>query len=213
MEQPRPEDKDWTWVLDRPCPQCGFDADTVDRAGLAARIRSSAAVWRAVLGRGPVVALRPPDDPDRGPVWSALEYGSHARDVYHLMAERLRLMLTKNDPQFLDWDPDAAAVEQRYAEQDPQRVGYDLAVEAGKVADILDRVRDNQWTRAGRRSDGQTFTVEGLATYLFHDVVHHLHDVEAGFRALAAGEGEGDEDGDDDGADDDGGAGPAEEEP
>ena len=24
-----PDDKDWTWVLERPCPECGFDAATV----------------------------------------------------------------------------------------------------------------------------------------------------------------------------------------
>lgn len=157
------------------------------RGDLAAKVRTNAATWRAVLNRGPVVSMRPPDDPDRGPVWSALEYGAHVRDVYHLMADRLKLLLTKNDPQFLNWDPDAAAVEQRYSEQDPQRVGYDLALTAGKVADALERVRDNQWGRTGRRSDGKPFTVEQLATYLYHDAVHHLHDVEAGFKAIAGG--------------------------
>lgn len=176
-------------MLDRPCPQCGFDAAAVPRDQLGAKIRSNAAAWRAVLNRGPIVSMRPPDDPDRGPVWSALEYGCHVRDVYHLMDERLRLMLTKKDPQFLDWDADAAAVEQRYSEQDPHRVGYDLALTAGKVADALDRVRGDQWSRPGRRSDGAPFTVERLATYLYHDVVHHLHDVEAGFRALTQGQG------------------------
>lgn len=194
MEQPRPEDKDWTWVLDRPCPQCGFDAAAVPRDQLAAKVRSNAAAWRAVLNRGAVVSMRPPEDPERGPVWSALEYGAHVRDVYQVMAERLKLMLTKNDPRFLNWDPDAAAVEKRYSEQDPHRVGYDLALTAGKVADALERVRDNQWGRTGQRSDGQPFTVERLATYLYHDVVHHLHDAEAGFKAIAGG---GDDDPDD----------------
>lgn len=181
-------------MLDRPCPQCGFDAAAVPRDQLAAKIRTNAAAWRAVLNRGPIVSMRPPDDPERGPVWSALEYGGHVRDIYRLLDERLRLMLTKTDPQFLYWDPDAAAVEHRYAEQDPHRVGYDLALTAGKVADALDRVRGDQWSRTARRSDGKTFTVEGLAAYLYHDAVHHLHDVEAGFKALAEGQ-EGDDDG------------------
>jgi hypothetical protein len=26
MEHPRPDDKNWTWVLERPCPACRFDA-------------------------------------------------------------------------------------------------------------------------------------------------------------------------------------------
>ena len=25
-----PDDKDWTWVLERVCPECGFDARSID---------------------------------------------------------------------------------------------------------------------------------------------------------------------------------------
>jgi hypothetical protein len=184
VEQPRPEDKSWTWVLERPCPDCGFDVAQVDRDKLGARLRANAAAWRAVLGRGDIVSQRPPDDPERGPVWSALEYGCHSRDVYRVLGERLRRMLTEDTPRFADWDQDDAAREQRYHEQDPARVSYDLAVAAGKVADMLDRVGERQWDRPGVRSDGTAFTVESLAAYLLHDVQHHLHDAEAGYEAI-----------------------------
>ncbi|MGE3835206.1 MAG: DinB family protein, partial [Acidimicrobiia bacterium] len=30
-----PETKSWTWVLDRPCPECGFDASTCPPAAVA----------------------------------------------------------------------------------------------------------------------------------------------------------------------------------
>jgi hypothetical protein len=30
-----PDDKDWTWVLERPCPECGFDASAVPPASVA----------------------------------------------------------------------------------------------------------------------------------------------------------------------------------
>ena len=26
-----PDDKDWTWVVQRPCPECGYDATSVTR--------------------------------------------------------------------------------------------------------------------------------------------------------------------------------------
>ncbi|HEY5013683.1 MAG TPA: DinB family protein, partial [Acidimicrobiia bacterium] len=26
-----PDTKDWTWVLERPCPECGFDASAFAR--------------------------------------------------------------------------------------------------------------------------------------------------------------------------------------
>jgi hypothetical protein len=36
-EAPLPDDKDWTWVVEEPCPECGFDptfdGDQWDRRG------------------------------------------------------------------------------------------------------------------------------------------------------------------------------------
>ena len=45
-------------------------------------------------------------------------------------------------------------------------------------------VRDDQWSRTGRRSDGAVFTVESFGRYLVHDPVHHVWDVEQGYAAL-----------------------------
>ena len=42
------------------------------------------------------------------------------------------------------------------------------------------------WQRTGTRSDGARFTIESFARYALHDVVHHVHDVEAGFARLSA---------------------------
>ena len=39
---PEPDDKDWTFVLGQPCPDCGFDAAAVDRTEIPALVRSSA---------------------------------------------------------------------------------------------------------------------------------------------------------------------------
>lgn len=195
MEQPQPDRKNWTWVLDRPCPECGFESGSIDPVELGRMIRANAGAWRTVLGRGDIVRLRPPTDDERGPVWSALEYGAHVRDVYRLFHDRLVATLSKDKPTFADWDQDRAAVEGRYHEEDPGKVAYTLAVEAGQVADLISRVNDDQWQRQGYRSDGDAFTVESLAVYLYHDVSHHLHDAEVGFEALIADEEEAEGDG------------------
>src|SRR4029077_12383509 len=81
-----PDTKDWTWVLQRPCPECGFDAAALDIDQVPEMVRTNAAAWRDVLAdeRAP---QRPSDD-----VWSALEYGCHVRDVFRLYDERLQLM-------------------------------------------------------------------------------------------------------------------------
>jgi hypothetical protein len=36
-----PDDKDWTWVLERRCPECGFAAGTVDVEAVGPSIRAT----------------------------------------------------------------------------------------------------------------------------------------------------------------------------
>ncbi|MET0932760.1 MAG: DinB family protein [Mycetocola sp.] len=166
-----PDTKNWTWVLDRQCPECGFDAADVSLADLPALLRDNIASWPAVLAR-PDVAVRPDDS-----TWSPLEYSAHVRDVFRVFLGRLTLMLAENDPEFPNWDQDAAAVAARYAEQDPKRVSVEL-VEAGTaLADSFERMPAEAASRTGRRSDGSRFTVESFGSYLLHDVVHHRWDV------------------------------------
>ena len=170
-----PDTKDWTWVLERPCPDCGFDATTFPRERVGDLIRANAAGWQPVLARADV-RKRPAHD-----VWSPLEYGCHVRDVYRRFDERLEQMLTTDDPVFANWDQDATAVEDRYGEQDPAAVAHALSTAAARIADRFDTVTGEQWERPGRRSNGSLFTVESLARYLIHDPVHHLHDVGGSF--------------------------------
>ena len=166
-----PDGKDWTWVLERPCPECGLDTRAVPRGEVAARLRANAARWPDVLGR-PDVARRP--DPG---TWSPLEYACHVRDVFRLYDERLVLMLTADDPLYPNWDQDESAVAERYGEQVPVEVSEALVVAGERLAARFEALTDAQWERPGRRSDGAVFTVESFARYLLHDPVHHLHDV------------------------------------
>ena len=168
-----PDDKDWTWVLARPCPECGFDARSVDARAVGSMIRSNAERWTEVFEQ-PADELRRRPAPDR---WSTLEYGAHVRDVFGLFLRRLRLMLDTDDPLYPNWDQDATAVADRYGDQDPDAVVAELRVAATALADAFDTIPQDSWTRTGRRSDGAAFTVESFAIYLIHDPVHHLWDV------------------------------------
>jgi len=165
------DSKDWTWVLDRACPECGLDTRDVPAGEVAGRLRFNIAAWPEVLLRGDV-RRRP--DPAR---WSPLEYGCHVRDVFDLFDRRLALMLATEDPLFDNWDQDATAVEQRYGEQDPATVSGQLVAAGGQLVESFSRVRDDQWEPRGRRSAGAHFTVATFARYLLHDPVHHLWDV------------------------------------
>ncbi len=167
-------DDDWTWVLERPCDHCGYQADALERDELGGRIRGVGGAWRETLGRGSAVS-RLRDGDDR--IWTPLQYGCHVSDVVKLFDERTRQMLKKRKPPtFTDWDQEEEAVKSDYAKQDPAKVAYDLASSAGNYADLLDRVNGDEWQNEGIRSDGERFTVESLARYMLHEVEHHLWD-------------------------------------
>lgn len=168
-----PDTKDWTWVLTHRCPDCGYDAATVAPTEVAGAIRENASAWSLVLRRDGATQRPSPL------VWSPTEYAAHVRDVHRIFADRVGLMLTEEDPEFPNWDQDAAAVADRYDRQRPADVGPALASAAEQVAAGYDAVPPDAWQRTGRRSNGSRFTVATLATYHLHDVVHHLWDVTA----------------------------------
>jgi hypothetical protein len=167
-----PDDKDWTWVLDAVCPECGFDARSCAAESVAARTRDNAETWRRLLDAGRIKPGRP--DPA---TWSSLEYACHVRDVFRRYDERIRLMQTRDDPLFPNWDQDTSAVEDRYESQEPARVVDELSAAAQALASRLDAISRDEWQRQGRRSDGASFTIASIARYMIHDPVHHVWDV------------------------------------
>ena len=150
-----PDTKDWTWVLQRPCPECGFDTRAFPVTAVPGMITANAAAWQDALTGAGDARTRP--EPGK---WSPLEYGCHVRDVFRRFDQRLELMLSQDDPLFPNWDQDETA-----------------------IADRFEGVTGAQWQRTGNRSDGASFTVETFARYFMHDPVHHLYDV-TGRRAV-----------------------------
>ncbi|MFB8228692.1 DinB family protein [Cellulosimicrobium sp. NPDC055967] len=171
---PVPADtKDWTWVMERPCPECGFVAAEVTPDRVGAAVRDAIPRYVGALGREDV-RVRPD-----ATTWSALEYAAHVRDVFSVFDVRVQSMVEGDDPRFANWDQDATAVEEDYAHQDPAVVARELAIAGDRVAGRFDALVPDQWERPGRRSNGSVFTVRTLGQYFVHDVVHHLHDVGA----------------------------------
>ncbi|HXR22842.1 MAG TPA: DinB family protein, partial [Acidimicrobiales bacterium] len=147
-----PDTKDWTWVLSRPCPDCGFDASKFPSRGVSEELQQRSAAWRPLLARPDAVERPKPT------TWSTLEYGCHVRDVFRIFDVRLVRMLQEDDPLFENWDQDATALAGRYGEQQPGRVADELEEAGANLADRLDQVGGDDWSRPGRRSDGATFT-------------------------------------------------------
>jgi hypothetical protein len=168
---PPPEDRDWTYVITQGCIECGFTP--VHHTLAAARLRATVPRWRAALSEAWATTRPAPL------VWSALEYGCHARDVCRVMGGRIELMLAADGSSFANWDQDATAITDRYWAQDPGSVADEYATAAELAAAALDIVSGGAWERRGIRSNGSQFTVATLAVYFLHDVEHHLHDVGA----------------------------------
>jgi hypothetical protein len=166
------ETKDWTFVLERPCPECGLDVRSIPPETVAVRLREVAAGWRGVLTGPGQLGIRPAPT-----VWAPVEYACHVRDVCRIFHSRLQLMLTEDDPLFPNWDQDQAAEDGRYLAQEPRQVASELGAAAEVLAAAFDQVAGAQWDRTGTRSDGAHFTVRSFARYLLHDVAHHLYDV------------------------------------
>ena len=169
-----PDTKDWTWVLTRRCPECGYDSAAASRSAVPILIRGNAAAWQAALGSRDSASLRTRPREDR---WSDTEYACHVRDVYRIFDERLALMLDADDPTFANWDQDATAVADRYQDQDPRVVITELTEAAERIAGHFAGLTQAQWERTGSRTDGARFSVDSFARYLVHDPVHHLYDV------------------------------------
>jgi hypothetical protein len=47
MQQPPPDTRDWTFVIDTGCTQCGFQRQPAEQTG--ARLRATIPRWQAAL--------------------------------------------------------------------------------------------------------------------------------------------------------------------
>lgn len=188
-----PDVKNWTWVLERSCPECGFDASTVAYDTVAGLTRDYAGRMVGTLGRKN--AAERPDVQ----TWSPMEYAAHVRDVCRIFAYRMAIAARTDavDPRvpgfaargqdadetpdgmpvFSDWDQNITAVMARYSDQNPATVAGELTVAAETMAQVLESIPAPALGLRVRRSDGSVFTVETLSRYFVHDVIHHVHDV------------------------------------
>lgn len=167
-----PDTKDWTWVLERKCDQCGFDTKTHVALAVPGLTRETAMEWKNLFLAGGVVGERPNEN-----TWSPLEYACHVRDLFRLFHLRISLMKEEDNPIFDNWDQDETAISHRYNEQEPVACIEDLVASGYELADLIDGISPEEWKRTGRRTDGASFKIDTLVLYMIHDPIHHLWDV------------------------------------
>ncbi|OFE17889.1 methyltransferase type 12 [Humibacillus sp. DSM 29435] len=170
-----PDGSDWTWVLTRPCPDCGFDPDDIRGDGVSTILRDAAGRFLMVLER-PDAAARPAVG-----VWSPLEYACHVGDVCDVMRGRLEQIVAGEGGlvRFPDWNQDEAAIAAQYWRAEPAQVGDRIATAFELAAQAYAAPTAEQWSWPAERSNGSTFTAATLSRYFVHDIHHHLWDVSA----------------------------------
>ena len=181
-----PDTKDWTWVLQRPCPECGFDTGGFAVEAVPGMILANAAAWQD--------ALAGPHDPDGARArpepgtWSPLEYACHLRDVLLVQRERVLAARRVDRPVFDPMGRDERVEHDGYAGQDSQDVARQLVDAAAMFANDLDRLTPADWDRTVMYSYPKRWerSLRWVAVHTLHEVYHHTMDIN---RGVAAGEG------------------------
>lgn len=162
------------------CEECGFVYSSVSPEEAAEKLRSFGRRYRAPLtrflaGEDGDAILRQRPEPD---VWSALEYAAHVRDAVRFNGYMARRTLTEDHPTMPAPNPDKAAADNNYNDEDPAEVAAGIEERAEKLAVMVDSTDASSWDRAaaweGRDGD---FTAIYFVRNAVHEGHHHLLDV------------------------------------
>jgi hypothetical protein len=169
------------------CPECGLDYDTISPSDTVAAVRSFPRRYREALfgftdetDEHPDAVVRRRPEPT---VWSALEYTAHVRDTLEWMADAIRRMNRGREPTIDSFDQDQRAIDERYNEQDLNRVLDGLAAAADRLAAVLRDVDAGDWGRIGHFSWGDRDML-AMTRNAVHEGSHHLRDVDRVLRAV-----------------------------
>lgn len=166
--------RDWDgWNAPPPsrCAQCGVDVSLTPAGDLGPAILALLPRWASVLMRPGVASAT-------GPLtWSVLDHAVHVRDLVEAVAARLARMPHENPPALgglCGGDSSAGQV------HDPLQVAVDIEDAGRAVAARLGTLGAFEWARGAAPAEEEGAPCAGaLARHLIHDVIHHLHAVNA----------------------------------
>ncbi|MDO4916441.1 MAG: DinB family protein [Rothia sp. (in: high G+C Gram-positive bacteria)] len=162
--------KDWTVVLRDGCAECGFRPGYAYEENISRLKALEAPILTAFNSSEMQLYVRP-----SAQTWAPIEYLAHIAEVCEVMMDRLQLMLVQDNPEFANWNQDAAAAEGDYINRPVGHVKRDLLTNLQHAVAEFNRVPGDLLARRGRRGDGEEFTIQTLAEYFVHDLEHHIH--------------------------------------
>jgi hypothetical protein len=119
--------------------------------------------------------------------WSIKEVCCHLRDSSEIDGERIRLMLSEDDPLLPSYDQEALARERDYQNESMPLVLTAVRAFSGGLAYLLENLGEGEWQRRGRHQERGPISIAQYAQLLADHAREHLAQIRALRGQLAPG--------------------------
>jgi hypothetical protein len=119
--------------------------------------------------------------------WSIKEVCCHLRDSSEIDGERIRHMLSEDDPFLASYDQEALARERDYQNESMPLVLTAVRAFSGGLAYLLENLGEEEWQRRGRHEERGPMRIAQYAQLLADHARQHLEQIRALRGQLAPG--------------------------
>jgi uncharacterized damage-inducible protein DinB len=119
--------------------------------------------------------------------WSTLEVVCHLSDFEPVYADRMKRVISHDNPPLLGADQEQFAATLSYQERDLEEELKIVETTRSQMARILRRLPAEAWSRAGVHSEYGPRTLEQLLTTITNHIPHHVKFIEEKRKALGKG--------------------------
>jgi hypothetical protein len=116
--------------------------------------------------------------------WSTLEVVCHLSDFEPIMADRMKRVISHDQPSLLGADENRFATTLAYHERDAEEEMVLIETTRKQMARILTSLPDAAFKRTGLHNERGTLTLEKLLTNAVNHIPHHVAFIQAKRRAL-----------------------------
>jgi len=120
--------------------------------------------------------------------WSIKEVCCHLRDSFEIDGERLRHILSENEPFLAAYDQEALARERDYQNESMPLVLAALRAFSGGLAYLLENLGEEEWQRTGQHEERGPISIAQYAQLLADHARQHLEQIRALRGQLAPGQ-------------------------
>jgi hypothetical protein len=111
--------------------------------------------------------------------WSIVEVCCHLRDSLEIDGERIRLLLSEDNPLLRGYDQEALARERNYQDESMPLVLTALRAFSGGLAYLLENLGEEEWQRTGRHEERGPMSITQYAQLVADHVRVHLEQIRA----------------------------------